>query len=149
MNGVSRRVYVLPAEMVDRISAFQKDRRLPSEVEAVRRLLNEALIQRDTPDLIIQRIRDRIAAGSVLSSVAAEVLMGHPLVITIDQEREDAIGFTMRDGRTFQVFNDGGVREGGLLIPRSLCAQRGSQQPRGAAASPPPGQRLSKPNPKD
>lgn len=106
-----RKVYVLPKEMVDRIAAFQEDKRLPSEVEAVRRLLDEALMYRDTPELIVQRFKDRLAVDGIPSSVARDVLVGHPLVKTIGQEEQDAITFAMRDGRVFRVWSNGRSEE--------------------------------------
>lgn len=98
-----RRVYDLPLELVDRITAFQQEKKLPSEVEAVRRLLDEALKYRDTPDLIIARFKDRLREDGIPASVARDVLSGHPLVATIDQSDMDAISFKMKDGGVFMV----------------------------------------------
>ena len=42
-SNSSRRVYELPKELMDRIRRYQADRRLPSEVAAVRELLDYAL----------------------------------------------------------------------------------------------------------
>lgn len=102
-----RRVYDLPLELVDRITAFQAEKKLPSEVEAVRRLLDEALKYRDTPELIIERFKERLKSDGIPSSVAKDVLVGHPLVKSILQEDLETIAFTMRDGRTFRIHSDG------------------------------------------
>lgn len=102
-----RRVYDLPIELVDRITAFQQDKKLPSEVEAVRRLLDEALKYRDTAALIIDRFKERLKSDGIPSSVARDVLMGHPLVKSIIQEDLDSIAFTMKDDRTYRVHADG------------------------------------------
>lgn len=102
-----RKVYMLPRELVDRIAAFQQDKKLPSEVEAARRLLDEALKYRDTPELIIERFKDRLKSDGIPSSVAKDVLVGHPLVKSIGQEELDAVTFTMKDNRTYRIHGDG------------------------------------------
>ncbi len=44
IDGTARRkVYVLPNEMVERVRQYTKDKGIPSETEAVRRLLAKAL----------------------------------------------------------------------------------------------------------
>lgn len=92
-----RRVYVLPTELVDRIVEFQKDKGYPSEVEAVRKLLDEALLHRDTDKTIIDRFKSRLRQLRMPSEVAKDVLVGHPLVKEISFEREaivfDVIGY--------------------------------------------------------
>lgn len=42
-SNTERRVYVLPANLVDRVRAYADEKRLGSEVAAVRELLNLAL----------------------------------------------------------------------------------------------------------
>ncbi|RWR28841.1 hypothetical protein D2T31_12065 [Sinirhodobacter populi] len=98
-----RKVYVLPRELVDRISAFQTDKKLPSEVEAVRRLLDEALKYRDTPELIIERFKERLKTDGMPSSVARDVLVGHPLVTQIKFEERDEISFTIKAEGDFLI----------------------------------------------
>lgn len=106
-----RRVYDLPIELVDRITAFQQDKKLPSDVEALRRLLDEALKYRDTPLLIVERIKDRLKINGLIHSVGNDVLREHPLVGTIDQSDPDYIGFTLKSGRAFRVHSSGGAEE--------------------------------------
>lgn len=57
---MKRRVYVLPAEMVDRIMAFGFDNGCASEVEAVRTLIQQALETRRAEDngIPVIRVRD-------------------------------------------------------------------------------------------
>lgn len=102
-----RRVYDLPVELVERITAFQQDKKLPSEVEAVRRLLDEALKYRDTPELLVERIKDRLRTSSLVHSIGNDVLREHPLVALIDQSEPDFVGFRLKDGRFFRVHADG------------------------------------------
>jgi hypothetical protein len=106
--GTQRRVYVLPDELVGRISAFQRDTGLPSETEAARRLLDEALKRRDTHESIIDRFLNRFKEIRILSDVAKEVLAGHPLVSTIRFE-DDAIDFRLINGCKITIKNDGAV----------------------------------------
>jgi hypothetical protein len=107
-SGTQRRVYVLPNELVGRILAFQRDTGLPSETEAARRLLDEALKRRDTYESIIDRFLNRFKEIRILSDVAKEVLAGHPLVSTIRFE-DDAIDFRLINGCKITIKNDGAV----------------------------------------
>ncbi|NRB16876.1 MAG: hypothetical protein HRU33_04690 [Rhodobacteraceae bacterium] len=75
-----RRVYDLPTELVERIVEFQKDKGLPSEVEAARRLLDQALKSRDSRETLVGRFLSKLVPGSEPSDSAATVLVGHPLV---------------------------------------------------------------------
>lgn len=106
-----RKVYMLPRELVDRIALFQQDKKLPSEVEAVRRLLDEALKYRDTPELMVERIKERLKSNGLVHSVGNDILREHPLVALIDQSEANYIGFKMKDGRFFRVSASGRSEE--------------------------------------
>lgn len=97
-----RRVYVLPSELVDRIVAYQNEMGLQSEVEAARRLLHEALKSRDDWRSIVRRFKDRLAETRVLSDIAKDVLMGHPLVTQINM-LGDAIQFVLKTGESVTI----------------------------------------------
>ena len=102
--GTQRRVYVLPDELVGRITAFQEERGLPSETEAVRRLLDEALSSRDTH----QNIVDRVIAGLRKVRIPAEAakdLMGHPLISEVAVGRDEVV-FRLKDHFTITVRSD-------------------------------------------
>jgi len=86
-----RRVYALPAEMVDRITQFQQEKGLASEVEAVRRLLDEALKGRDDATKIINRFLAKLGQTRSTAEAAREVLVGHPKVQQITFEGDDVI----------------------------------------------------------
>ena len=101
-----RRVYVLPSELVERIVAFQVEKNYPSEVEAVRKLLDEALLHRDTAETIIQRFRSRLEKLKMPAEVAKDVLVGHPLVSDIAFEK-DAIAFTLNNSETYRITESG------------------------------------------
>ena len=47
-DGTERRVYMLPANLLERLRAYQVSQGIGSEAEAARRLLDTALQMRDT-----------------------------------------------------------------------------------------------------
>jgi len=83
-----RRVYALPTEMVERIVEYQQEKGFQSEVEAVRRLLDEALKSRDTPSKIINRFLARLEAHRVVAEAVKDVLVGHPMVEELKFQRD-------------------------------------------------------------
>lgn len=103
-----RRVYALPAEMVDRIVEFQREKGLPSEVEAVRRLLDEALKSRDDVNKVVIRFLARLKVARIASEVAKDVLVGHPLISSIGFDG-DRVAFNMRDGWMVSVTDSASV----------------------------------------
>lgn len=103
-----RRVYVLPTELVERIVAFQEEKKYSSEVEAVRKLLDEALLHRDTAETIVTRFRDRLRALRMPTEIARDVLVGHPLVSNISFGKH-SITFSLSGSHEFQIHEDGSV----------------------------------------
>ncbi|RUW85128.1 hypothetical protein [Mesorhizobium sp. M1E.F.Ca.ET.063.01.1.1] len=101
-----RRVYVLPVELVDRITAYQTDMGLPSEVDAARKLLDDALNRRDTAQSITRRFQERLKDTRVLADVARDVLIGHPLLSTLSMG-SNQITFTLTTGDKVVVRVDG------------------------------------------
>ena len=81
---MQRRVYVLPTELVDRVAEYQRHVGLASEVEAVRRLLDEALKSRDQLRDIADRFISKFKETRSLREAARDVLTGHPLVKNIE-----------------------------------------------------------------
>ncbi|RAK27086.1 hypothetical protein C7374_11180 [Falsochrobactrum ovis] len=104
-----RRVYVLPQELVDRIVQFQKEKGYPSEVEAVRKLLDEALLYRDSPDTIIKRFTSRLTTLKMPSEVSKDVLVGHPLVTKISF-LSNAVQFKVSSGEEYRIYDTGKVQ---------------------------------------
>jgi Arc/MetJ-type ribon-helix-helix transcriptional regulator len=90
-----RRVYALPQEMVDRIVEFQREKGYTSEVEAVRRLLDEALKSRDNLEKIINRFLGQLGQHKSTAVAAGNVLVGHPLVKSIHFDG-DAVEFVLK-----------------------------------------------------
>lgn len=103
-----RRVYALPADLVDRIVEFQKEKGYPSEVEAVRRLLDDALKSRDTLERLIGRFMTRLGALRSTADVSKDILVAHPLVKTMSFS-EDSVEFAMKDGWSAKIQDDGNV----------------------------------------
>ncbi|NGM46409.1 hypothetical protein G5B31_12775 [Rhodobacter sp. SGA-6-6] len=107
-NENIRRVYALPAEMVERITKFQKDKGLASEVEAARRLIDEALKSRDNMQTIINRLLARLGQTKIAAEAARDVLVGHPLVVSVTF-KADSVAFTLKDGGDATVYESGHV----------------------------------------
>lgn len=107
-SGNIRRVYALPVEMVDRITEFQKEKGLASEVEAVRRLLDEALKTRDDLDTIINRLLAKLGQTKIASEAARDVLVGHPLLESMSFP-DGAVSFKLKNGQGATVYEYGGV----------------------------------------
>ena len=103
-----RRVYVLPNDLVDRITDFQTEMGIQSEVEAVRRLLDEALMRRDDWRSITRRFKDRLQETRVLSDIAKDVLVGHPLVQSVGFE-PNLVRFNLTTGETVEITSRGSV----------------------------------------
>jgi hypothetical protein len=80
---MQRRVYLLPSDLVDRVVRYQTERGMKSEVEAVRRLIDEALKMRDDDEDIMGRFLTALHENRDLNDAAREVLVGHPLVTEI------------------------------------------------------------------
>ncbi len=110
----SRRVYVLPQELVDRIVAFQEEKGYNSEVEAVRKLLDEALLHRDTADSIITRFQSRLANLKMPAEVSKDVLVGHPLVKEISFLSNSVI-FSVEGYGKYQIYENGDVERYNLF----------------------------------
>jgi hypothetical protein len=109
-EATQRRVYVLPTDLVERILSFQRDKGLPSEVEAVRRLLDEALLQRDSANNVIERLQSKFRTTKILPDLAKEILVGHPLITEI-QFGANHIDFAMKGHGRFQMRENGKIYE--------------------------------------
>ncbi|GBQ36077.1 hypothetical protein GOB83_13770 [Acetobacter fabarum] len=95
-DGMERKVYLLPEELVERIKAYQSSCGLPSEVEAARRLLSEALQARDSIDEIMKQVRDQFQKDRDLRALSREVLSSHILVTKIEIE-DNELRFVIRN----------------------------------------------------
>jgi hypothetical protein len=107
-SATQRRVYALPGEMVERIVEYQKEKGFQSEVEAVRRLLDEALKSRDTPEKVLNRFLARLEAHRVVSEAAKDVLVGHPMVESM-RWGPDEVSFQIKGAPEITVRDNGAV----------------------------------------
>lgn len=104
-------MWLLPAELSERIKAFQIDQGLASEVEAARRLLDSALQMRDTVRDILIKLKARYAEEKDLRVLARDVLTGHALVNQITLNDSD-VTFRMRSGTYGQIDQNGKIAWG-------------------------------------
>lgn len=95
-NEPVKRVSALPQKLVDRILEYQKEKSLPSEVEAARRLLDETFKNRDDMEKIINPFLGKLSVVKIASEVAKDVLVRHPLVNNIAFP-SDGIGFALKN----------------------------------------------------
>lgn len=114
-----RCVYQLPGGLHDRVVAFQERMGLPTEVEAVRRLLDQALQHKDTCRDIAKRFQAEILSGSTLRRAAQSVLAGHPLVQSIEFGEHDLkFTLTTREAATVRANGEWNAVTPGGLAPR-------------------------------
>lgn len=99
-----RRVYELPTELVERILTYQKEKNLPSEVEAARKLLDLALKENENLLDLINQVVIKLEAGDDPVSISTRVLAGHPKVASIDF-KDDCVKFTFADKHSTQYVN--------------------------------------------
>lgn len=94
-DTAERRVYNLPAELVERLRAFQASQGIATETEAARRLLDSALQMRDTVFSLLAKLDSRFFEEKDLRLLARDVLTAHPLVIRVHFE-DDMLTFDMK-----------------------------------------------------
>jgi len=92
-----RRVYVLPAEQLERIRAYQTANGITSEVEAVRRLLDLALQMRDTAQDLLKKLKSRFADEKDIRVLARDILAAHALIKSV-QFDDDSVVFALTNG---------------------------------------------------
>lgn len=101
-DDAQRKIYVLPKELVDRIAKFQRRHGYPSEVEAVRHLLNKALLFSQTPDELISEVVCCLDDARATENMIRDLLMGHPLVATLTIQKNSCF-VTLENGDEFQI----------------------------------------------
>lgn len=114
-----RRIHVLPVELLERIRAYQSENNIPSEVEAVRRLLSEALQARDSIDDVMKQARAYFRQDRDLRAMARDVLSGHILVNRIDID-DSEVRFGMRNGDAGSIRRDGSMKTGSITDDGNL-----------------------------
>jgi hypothetical protein len=111
-DGTERRVHVLPKELLDRIRAYQSAEGIASEVEAVRRLLNNALQMQDNIRSILKQLRDGYEHERNIRHLANKILSHHALVTSIHYGDND-VTFDMRTDDKGKITRQGVTYIGG------------------------------------
>ncbi|MDR3533409.1 MAG: hypothetical protein P4L90_22985 [Rhodopila sp.] len=114
-DGVERKVWLLPAELSERIRAYQTSQGIASEVEAARRLLDSALQLRDTVPDILRKLIDRYMEEKDIRVLARDVLINHTLVTSVNfdddgvwfQFKDDSMGKIDKGGKAFLGYREG------------------------------------------
>ncbi len=136
-EGMERKVYLLPAELVERMRTYQTSQGIASEVEAARRLLDSALQMRDTVDGILAKLKANFASERDLRALNKEVLAAHPLITKIVLD-DTSVTFTMRTGDIGRINSAGQIFSGNdesddylkeIVDPPRRRAVAGSSQP--------------------
>ncbi len=129
-----RKVWMLPADLSDRIKAYQQANGIASEVEAARRLLDSALQMRDTVEDILNTLRARHGDEKDLRMLARDVLTNHVLVTEISFS-DNELTFGLRNGDYGSLNKKGEMFRG--EDPRSLYpySPTPSRQPRAARSA--------------
>lgn len=113
-DDAQRKIYVLPKELADRIVSFQRGHRYPSEVEAVRYLLNKALLFSQTPDELMTDVYFCLkkAAGDAkaIEDIVKDLLMGHPLVSILSIQKNGYF-ITLENGDEYKIGKNRGMIE--------------------------------------
>lgn len=106
-----RRIHVLPVELLDRVRSYQTDNGIASEVEAVRRLLSEALQARDTIDDLMKQVRAQFKKDRDFRTLARDVLSSHILVKRIEIS-DSELQFTMKSDDAGKINRRGEMQTG-------------------------------------
>ena len=113
-DDAQRKIYVLPKELVERIVNFQRKHGYPSEVEAVRHLLNKALLFSQTPDELMTDVYfyldDAEDDAKAIENMVKDVLMGHPLVSILSIQKNGYF-ITLENGDEYKIGKNGGMIE--------------------------------------
>lgn len=140
-DATERRVHVLPTELLERIRAYQTASGIPSEVEAVRRLLDSALQMRDSVTDILDRVSVKYKDEMDFRVLARDVLVSHILVQDISIS-DFTLEFKLKNGARGSIDGFGSMQvarsEGDLLeeYPFTKKARAAPTAPTPALAQP-------------
>lgn len=107
-SNLVRATYVLPAELIERINQYKNDVGIPSDDEAVRRLIDDALKHRDDLFMITGRLIEKLNSLKSLREAAGFVLANHPLVKSIAFD-SGSLSFILDDDYSVDVTPKGVV----------------------------------------
>lgn len=113
-DDAQRKIYVLPKELADRIVNFQRGHRYPSEVEAVRYLLNKALLFSQTPDELMTDVyfclKKAEDDAKAIENIVKDLLIGHPLVSILSIQKNGYF-ITLENGDEYKIGKNRGMIE--------------------------------------
>lgn len=107
-DTTERRVYNLPADLLERLRAYQVSQGLTSEAEAARRLLDSALQMRDTVADILNTLGAKFAEEKDLRVLASEVLVKHALVENI-KFKDGEVCFQLTNAERGRITGNGSL----------------------------------------
>lgn len=107
----SRRVYVFPRSLADRVVAYQKSKGFGSEVEAVRQILDDYLKSQETPDDVMSQVESMLEKVKSSVVVAKEILIGHPLLKEI-KFLDSEMQVMFKDGSQYAIRKNNEIFEG-------------------------------------
>lgn len=110
-DATERRVYNLPASLLERLRAYQVSQGISSEAEAARRLLDAALQMRDKVSDILHMLDAKFREERDLRVLASEVLTKHALVTSVAFD-DGAVTFNLKNGERGQITANGTLYEG-------------------------------------
>ena len=110
-EDTERRIHVLPKELLHRVRAYQNANAIPSEVEAIRRLLNEALQMRDTVEDILQQLHAKWLEEKDLRVLNRDILSTHALIQTV-HVTDRLLSFSLRNSDAGGIDRDGHLQKG-------------------------------------
>lgn len=96
VGDFTRVEYVLPNELISKIERFKISIGIPSNDEAVRRIIDNFLKQRDDIVDVIENILTKYKLTKSIREAASIVVANHPLVATVSLGY-DGVGFTFND----------------------------------------------------
>ncbi|MXV58355.1 MULTISPECIES: hypothetical protein [unclassified Saccharibacter] len=92
--NAERRVYLLPKTLLGRIRAYQAKNKIPTEVEAARKLLHQALEGHDTIEDVLYQCREKYKQTKNLRAVLSDILSFHVNVTKIEFIKNGLIFYT-------------------------------------------------------
>lgn len=115
-DGIERRVYNLPSDLMVRLRSFQVSQGISSEAEAARRLLDSALQMRDDVHGILKSLKAKFNEEKDLRVLAGDVLTKHSLVVTVSIEH-NSVEFVLRNGDRGKMDAKGDIQFGDSDAP--------------------------------
>lgn len=100
----------LPLEVMDRVTAYQADKKLNSESEALRSLIEVGLLATESPENLVERCKRYLADGRSISWIFGKIVDENPRVSSASLDAKEM--FIMLGTDDFiKYYRDTGVWE--------------------------------------